>query len=104
MGAADVGIVGELVVRNRGVGPEGGNLHVTDIAVVPLVALVLQVFNELVLCLPLSPTVSRDESVGQMLLRPGGIVLHLSRCGVLLQLLNLLGNVGVAGLSVNGDA
>src|SRR5205814_549554 len=68
--ALEFGIVGERVMRDGGVRAEGLHLHVTDVAALPLVRLVLQILDEVVFGFPIAPAVSRDESVGQMLLSP----------------------------------
>jgi hypothetical protein len=64
---------------------EGRHLHVANVAALPLVRLVLQILDEIVLRLTGSPTVPCRESISQMLLCPRDIVLHLRISGVLLQ-------------------
>ena len=66
--ALQFGIVGERVMRDGGVRAEGRHLHVADVAALPLVCLVLQILDEVLFGLPIAPAVSRDESVGEMLL------------------------------------
>jgi len=68
--ALEFGIIGERVMRDGGVRAEGRHLHVADIATLPLVCFALQIFDEVVFGFPIAPAVSRDESVGQMLLSP----------------------------------
>src|SRR5580765_5252810 len=68
--ALEFGIVGEGVMRHGGVGAEGRHLYVADAAALPLVCLVLQILDEVLFGFPIAPAVSRDESVGQMLLSP----------------------------------
>ena len=68
--ALKFGIVGERVMRHGDVRAEGRHLHVAHVAALPLVCLVLQILDEVRFGLPLTPAVSRDESVGQMLLSP----------------------------------
>src|SRR5579864_6318519 len=68
--ALELGIVGERVMRYRGVRAEGRHLHVGDGATFPLACLVLQILDEVLSGLPIAPAVSRDESVRQMLLSP----------------------------------
>ena len=45
-------IISERVVRHGGVRAEGRNLHVAEVAALPLACLALQVLYELVPCLP----------------------------------------------------
>src|SRR5689334_7213647 len=68
--ALEFGIVRERVMRHGGVRAEGRHLHVADVAALPLVCLVLQILDEVLFGFPIAPAVSRDESVGQMLLSP----------------------------------
>ena len=90
-------------MRNGSVGTERCHMHVTDIATLPLAGLVLQILDELVLRLPLTPAMSGYKTVGQMLLRPRHIVIHLGLCGFLLQLLDLLRDVATSlGVKVDG--
>ena len=68
--ALDFGIVDERVMRHGGVRAEGRHLHVAKVAALPLVCLALQILDEALFGFPISPAVSRDESVSQMLLSP----------------------------------
>src|SRR5438128_9023809 len=68
--ALEFGIVSERVMRHGGVGAEGRDLHIADVAALPLAFLVLQIFHVILFALPIAPAVSRDESVGQVLLSP----------------------------------
>ena len=101
--ALEFGLVSERVMRDGGIRAETRYLHVADAAALPLVRLVLQIFDEILLGFPIAPAVSRNEAVGQMLLRPRGIVFHLRFPGFLLQFFDLVGGVA-AGLSVEVDA
>src|SRR5581483_939839 len=76
-------------------------MQIADVAALPLCALVLQTLDELILGLPLTPAMARDEAVGQMLLRPRDIIIHLGLCRLFLKLLDLL--LDVARLSVKVD-
>src|SRR5581483_8988630 len=80
---------GELVVSHSRVRAEGRHVHVTDIAALPFVLFVLQILDELILILPLPPTMAGDETVGEMLLGPGHVVCHLCLGRLFLQLLDL---------------
>src|SRR5581483_8598241 len=53
-------------------------MQIADVAALPLCALVLQTLDELILGLPLTPAMARDEAVGQMLLRPRDIINDVS--------------------------
>src|SRR5437868_13607183 len=101
--ALKFGIVGESVVRHSGVRAEAGHLHVADVATFPLVCLVLQILDEGLFGFPIAPAVSRDKSVRQMLLSPCGVVFHLCISGLLLQLLDLVGDIA-AWLGVKVEA
>jgi len=75
-----------------------------NVAALPLGRLILQILDEFVPCFPVSSTVSCQESVSQMLLRPGHIVLHLRISGILLQLLDLRCDIGsILGVKVDGQ-
>ena len=74
----------------------------SDVAALPLVRLVLQTLDEVVLRLPFPPTVSCHEAVSQMLLRPQHIVLDLRTSGVLLQLFDLHDIAISLGIKVDG--
>ena len=100
--AADVRIIGELVVSDGGIRAERRYMHVADVATLPFVLLVLQLLDELILILPLTPAVPRDEAVGQVLLFPRHVVVHLCLGRLFLQLLYLLFDVAAA-LSINTD-
>src|SRR5262245_14730978 len=99
MSAIDLCIIGELVMGHGRIRAERRHTHVTDIAALPLAGLILQVFDEFLLGLPLTPAVSRYEAIRKMSLGPCYIVIHLCFCSVLLQLLDLLRDI--AGLRVN---
>jgi hypothetical protein len=68
--ALEFGIVGERVMRHGGVRAEGCHLHIGYVTAPPLVRLVLQILDEVLFGLPISPAVAGDKSVGQMLLSP----------------------------------
>jgi hypothetical protein len=70
MRAADVRVIGEFVVSHSRVRAERHHVHVADIAAFPFVLFVLQLLDEVILILPLSPTMAGDETVGEMLLGP----------------------------------
>jgi len=99
MRAVDLCIIGELVMGHGRIRAERRHMHVTDVAALPLASLILQVFDEFLLGLPLTPAVSRHEAIRKILLGPRYIVVHLCFCGILLQLLDLLRDI--AGLRVN---
>ena len=101
MRAADVRVIGELVVSHSRVRAEGRHVHVADIAAFPFVLFVLQLFDELILILPLPPTMAGDETVGEMLLGPRHIIIHLCLGRLFLQLLDL--RFHVATLRINTD-
>src|SRR5437868_220358 len=101
--ALEFGVVGERVMRHGCVRSEGRHLHVTDIAALPLVCLALQIFDEILFGFPVAPAVPGDEALGQMLLRPCGVVFHLRSSGLLLQLLDLVGDIA-AWLGVKVEA
>jgi hypothetical protein len=100
--AANIALIRELIVCNGSVRPECRHLNVTDIAALPLVSLVLEIFDELRFVLPLAPAMSGDEAISQVLLGPGHVVFHLRVCSFLLQLLDLVGDVS-ASLGINSS-
>jgi hypothetical protein len=61
-------IVGELVMRHCDVGPKGRNLDITDLALGEIDSLVLHLLQSLILSRPLTPAMSLDVTVGQVLL------------------------------------
>jgi hypothetical protein len=101
MRTCDLCVIGEPIMRHRRVLAESGDLHVTDLTAFPLVGLVLQFLDEFIPRLPCTPTISRDETVGQVLLRPRRIALHLRISGLLLELLDLLSHI--SSVNIDGD-
>src|SRR3954447_25629690 len=103
--ALEFGVVGERVMRHGCVRSEGRYLHVTDIAALRLVCLALQISDEILSGFPVAPAVPGDEALGQMLLRPCGVVFHLRSSGILLQLLDLVGHVAASlGMKIGGES
>ena len=102
MRAVDFSVVGELVMGDGGVGAECRHMNIADIPALPLTGLVLQILDELVLGLPLTPAMPGNEPVRQVLLRPCRVIVHLGFRCFLLQLLDLVGYIA-PGLGVKVD-
>src|SRR5260370_21459102 len=66
--AVEGGIVGELIVCDRGVGSEGRHLHIADLAFGELDGLVLRLLDGFGLGRPVSPADPLDISVSLVLL------------------------------------
>src|SRR5690242_5326465 len=76
-------------MRNRDVGTEGGHLHVADLAFLELDRLVLHLLDGLCFGRPVTPAVSLDIAVSQVLLKPSAIAIHLGLMHLFFELLNL---------------
>ena len=91
--AVESGIVGELIVCDRGIGSEGRHLYIADLAFGELDGLVLRLLDGLGLGRPVAPAVPLDIAVSQVLLIPRDIAIHLRVVHVFFELLDLGGRV-----------
>jgi hypothetical protein len=94
--AVEGGIVGKLIVCDRGVGSEGRHLHIADLAFGELDGFVLRSLDGLGFGCPVSPAVPLDIAVGQVLLIPCDIAIHLRVVHVFFELLDVGRRVAAA--------
>src|SRR5690242_19907779 len=81
-------VIGELIMRDRGIGPEGRHLNVADLTFTELDAIILRLLDSLVLSRPVAPAVPLDIAVRHVLLIPTDVAVHLRFSHISFQLLH----------------